>query len=84
MFQKMRLKKLWNFEIQTDHQISPRRPDVVIFKKKKKTCRIIEFVVLAAYKIKIKENKKGDKYLDLAKGLKNVMKREGDDDIYCN
>ena len=27
-------KVLWDFEIQTDHQISARRPELVIFKKK--------------------------------------------------
>ena len=32
---------LWDFEIQTDHLVSARLPDVVIVKKKKKerTCR---------------------------------------------
>ena len=29
-------KILWNFEIQTDHLISARRPDLVIVKNKKK------------------------------------------------
>ena len=29
-------KLLWNFEIQTDHQISARRPDLIIINKKKK------------------------------------------------
>ena len=29
-------KLLWNFDIQTDHQISARRPDLIIIKKKKK------------------------------------------------
>ena len=29
-------KLLWNFEIQTDHEILARRPDLIIIKKKKK------------------------------------------------
>ena len=29
-------KKLWDFEVQTDHLISSRRPDRVIINKKKK------------------------------------------------
>ena len=29
-------KPLWDFQIQTDHQISVRRPDLVIINKKKK------------------------------------------------
>ena len=32
-------KLLWDFEIQTDHLISARRPDPVIVKKKKKKKR---------------------------------------------
>ena len=39
-------KYLRYFEIQTDHLISARRPDLGIMnkKKKKKTCRIADFV----------------------------------------
>ena len=29
-------KILWDFEIQIDHQILPRRPDLMLVKKKKK------------------------------------------------
>ena len=43
-------KILWDFEIQTDHLISARGPDLVIVKKTKKknnTSRIVEFADLA-------------------------------------
>ena len=35
-------KPLWDFDIQTDHQISARRPDLIIIKKRKKVqnCRL--------------------------------------------
>ena len=36
-------KPLWDFEIQTDHLISAKRPGLVIVNKKKKTCRIVDF-----------------------------------------
>ena len=36
----------WDFEIQTDHLISARRPDLEIVNKKKRTCRIVNFAVL--------------------------------------
>ena len=39
-------KLLWNFDIQTDHLISVRRPDLVIINKKKRTCRIVDIVKL--------------------------------------
>ena len=37
-------KLLWDFEIQTDHLISARRPDLIIIKKKKNG-RIVDFAV---------------------------------------
>ena len=40
--------------------------------KKKKTCRIVDFAILADQRMKIKENKKKDKYLDLARELKRL------------
>ena len=72
-------KPFWDFEIQTDHLITARRPDLIIVKKKKKThkkknkekkektCRIVDFAIPLDYKVKIKES---DKYLDLARELK--------------
>ena len=66
---------LWDFQIQTDYLISVRRPDLVIVnikkrkKKKKRTCRIVDFAVPPDYKVKLKESKKRDKYQDLAREL---------------
>ena len=51
-------KILWDFEIQSDHLISARRPDLGIVNKKvkkKKTCRIVDFAVLAEFSVKLKE-----------------------------
>ena len=50
-------KFLWDFEIQTDHQNSARRLDLVIAKKKKKkkkkkTCRIVDFAISADHRSK--------------------------------
>ena len=39
-------------------RISIVRPDLVIVKKKKKTCRIVDFVVLADLRVKLKESEK--------------------------
>ena len=54
---------LWDFEIQTNHLISARRPDQVIVNKKKGTCRIVDFTVFAELRLRLKEVKKKDKYL---------------------
>ena len=58
-------KFLWDFEIQTDHQISARRPDLIIINEKKRTCRIVDFAVPAHNRVKLKECEKIDNYLDL-------------------
>ena len=56
-----------DFEIQTDHLILTRRPDLLIINKKVRICRIVDFAVLANLKVKLKECEKRDKYLDLAR-----------------
>ena len=75
---------LLDFEIQTDHLISVRRPDQVIIDKKKRTCRIVDYVIPADHRVKLKENKKKDKYLDLARELKKTKEHEIDGDINWN
>ena len=67
-------KLLWGFNIQTDHLILARRPCLIITKKKKKKriCKILDFAVPADHRIKLKECEKKDKYLVLARELKNL------------
>ena len=68
-------KLLWDFNIQTNHQISARRPDLIIInnkKKKKKIWKIVGFAVPADHRIKLKECEKRDKYLNLARELKKL------------
>ena len=68
-------KRLLNFDIQMNHLISVRRPDLIIIKKKKKEkkiCKIINFTVPTDHRIKLKECGKRDKYLDLARELKKL------------
>ena len=68
-------KLIWDFDIQTDHLISTRRPDLIIInkkEKKKKICKIVDFAVLADHRIKLKECEKRDKYFDLAIELKKL------------
>ena len=67
-----RHKILWDFDILTDHLISARRPDLVIANKKLRTCRIVDFAVLAEQRIELKEGEKKNRYLDLARELKKL------------
>ena len=73
-------KILCDFEIQTDHQISPRQPDLEIVKnthththtqKKKRTRWIVDFAVPADHRVNPKESEKRDKYQDPGRELKN-------------
>ena len=65
-------KLLWAFDIQTDHLIPARRPDLIIINKKKRTCKIVHFAVPADHRIKQKECEKKDKYLDFAREMKKL------------
>ena len=64
---------LWYFEVQTDHLIPVRRPDLVVVcqplppkknksKKPRETYRTVDFTVSANHRMKIKYNEKRDKY----------------------
>ena len=74
----------WNFEIQTNHLISARRPDLVIVDKKKSTCRILHFAVPPDYREKLKGREKKNKYQDLAREWKKNVEHESDGDTNCN
>ena len=50
-------KLLGDFDIQTDHLISARRPDLIVINKKKRTCKIVDFAVPADHGIKESEKK---------------------------
>ena len=68
-------KFIWDFDIQTNHLISTRRPDLIIINnnnKKKRIYKIVDFGVPAARSIKSKESEKKDKYLDLARELEKL------------
>ena len=62
-------KLFWDFDIQTDHLISTRRPDLIIInkKKKKEICKIVDFAVPAGHRIILKECEKRVKFLYLAR-----------------
>ena len=71
---------LWDFDIQTDHLIPARRPDLIIINKIKIIYKIVDFAVLVNHRIYLKESEKKDKYLNLARELKKTVEHESN---YC-
>ena len=66
-------KLLWDFETQTDHLTSARQPDLVrVNQKKMRTCQLVDFPFPADHGAKLKESKKWDKYLELAREQKKL------------
>ena len=65
-------KLLWDFNIQTDHLILARIPDLIIINKKMRICKIVNFAVPADHRINLKECEKKDKNLNLTRELKNL------------
>ena len=54
----------------------------MIINKKKRTGKIVNFVVLADHRVKLKECEKKDEYLDLARELKKTMEHKSEN--YAN
>ena len=55
-----------------DHLIPSRRPDLIIINEKMRIFKIVNFAVPADHRINLKESKKKDKYLDLAREIKKM------------
>ena len=66
------VKILWDFEIQTDHHIPARRPDIVVRDKSRKKTTIIDIAVPEDRNIQQKEKEKIDKYQDLRLEVKRL------------
>ena len=56
------VKMLWDFNIQTDHVIQHRRPDIVVLYKTERKCHLIDIAVPGDKRIKLKEQEKIDNY----------------------
>ena len=65
-------KYLWDFDIQTDHLILARLPDLIIINYKKEICKIVDFDVPVDHRGKLKESEKKDKYQDFTRELKKL------------
>ena len=53
---KLDTEILLDFEIQTDHSISAKKPDLVLIIKTKRTCDLVYFAVPPDHKTKMKES----------------------------
>ena len=65
-------KLLWDFNIQMDHLIPARKPDLIIINKKKENLQNCRLCCSSGPQNKPEENEKKDKYLDLARELKKL------------
>ena len=66
----MSVQSFGTFNIQTDHVIQARRPDLVIKDKVKNECLIVDFAIPYDSRVETKELEKLEKYQDLARELK--------------
>ena len=67
-----RCKLLWNFDVQTNHVIQARGPDVIAIDKEKKECKIIDFAMPYDSRVNAKEVEKIEKCQDLAREVQKL------------
>ena len=72
-------KLLWDFNIQTDHLIMARRPDLIIINNKKSICKIVDFAVPEDHRLNLKEWEKKD-----CKRIEKAVEHERDHCTNCD
>ena len=65
-------KILWDFIVQTDHELYVRRPDVIAVQKDKNLCDMIDFPCPSDGRVNTKELVKMKHCLDLARELTKI------------
>ena len=68
------VKILWDFNIQTDHIIQHRRPDIVVVDKSNRKCQIVDIAVPGDRRVAQKEQEKIEKYAELKREIKKIWK----------
>ena len=66
------VKLIWDINIQCDNPIEPRRPDLILVRKKTKSCIIINVAIPGDCRITEKEIEKIEKYQNLKRELKRL------------
>ena len=72
LMENNKCKILWDFTVQTDHEIYGRRPDIILVQKDKNLCQIIDFVCPNNGRLDNKELGKTEHYQDLARELRKI------------
>ena len=67
-----RVKILRDLNIQTDHVIQHRRPDIVVLYKTERKCHLIDIAVPGEKTIELKEQEKVNNYNELRRGVKKI------------
>ena len=67
-----RVKILCDFNIQTDHVIKHRRPDIVVLHKTERKFHLVDITVPGDKRIELKEQKKVGNYSELRRELKKI------------
>ena len=60
-------KMLWDFNLQTDHEIEAGRLDLLVIDKSAKNCQIIDVAIPEDGRVRAKEDEKVEKYQNLAR-----------------
>ena len=63
---------VWDFSVETDHNIEARRPDMIVEDRKNSVCKIIDFAIPYDSRVDKKEAEKIEKYQDLARDIKRL------------
>ena len=64
---------MWDFNIQTDHVIQHRRPDIVELYKNERKCHLIDIAVPGDKRIELKEWEKIDNHTELRQEVKKNL-----------
>ena len=67
-----KVKILWDMKIQTDKILEHSRPDIVVFEREKRTCKIVDVACPFDTRVVEKEREKVDKYQELKYELKRI------------
>ena len=63
---------MWDFNIQRDHVIQHRRPDIVVLYKNERKCHLIDIAVPEDKRTDLKEQEKIDNYTELRQEVKKI------------
>ena len=69
-----RIKLLWDINVQCDHVIEARKPDIILVNKESKVCAIIDVAIPGDIRVCEKETEKVEKYQDLKREIVKIWK----------